>query len=452
MSIKNTKKIKYADLWGLRKEKYDWLDNHDFSDTKWQELDPKSPYYFFVPKDDAGWEQYQNFWKITDIFPVNSVGIVTARDDLTIGWTENEIWNRVLTFANYEPEQARAFYQLGKDARDWKVELAQKDLHDSGLKRELVVPIAYRPFDIRYTYYTGHSRGFHCMPRPEVMRNMIKPNLALNIGRSGIVANVDGWDVVFVTDSIPDLNLFRRGGNQVLPLYSYSRDDEQQGLFQQISHATNPNLNPEIWDYLGDQYVATHPEDIFNYIYAVLYSNTYRQKYAEFLKVDFPRIPFTQNYQLFQKLAELGRGLVDLHLLRSPELDNPGTKCHGTGSNLVGIAKFIGIDEAVEYHDIQIETFWPESGEKPKYKSAGIVMLNDEKQFFGPVPREVWDYHIGGYQVLHKWLKDRKGRYLANEEIKTYCRIATALKSTIEIQKEIDNLYPKVEESLINNA
>jgi len=167
------KKVFYADLYGLRDDKYRWLDRHTVDNVKWQEIEPISPFYFFVPKDTSLQKEYEKFWKITDIFPVNSVGIVTARDNLTIQRTPEDVWRVVLDFANMDPEIARRKYNLRKDARDWKVKWAQKDLVDSGLDKNKIVPILYRPFDVRYTYYTGKSRGFHCMPRPEVMKHML---------------------------------------------------------------------------------------------------------------------------------------------------------------------------------------------------------------------------------------------------------------------------------------
>lgn len=137
------KKIKYADLWGLREEKYEWLGGHDIENTKWEELTPSKPFYYFIPKEDKGREVYDTFWKITDIFPVNSVGIVTARDKLTVKWSEEEIWNTVVQFSNMEAELARRCFNLGKDVRDWKVILAQEDIKGSGLKREFIIPILY---------------------------------------------------------------------------------------------------------------------------------------------------------------------------------------------------------------------------------------------------------------------------------------------------------------------
>ena len=177
--------IFHRDLFGSREFKYEWLREQAFSQNNYEKLFPVSPYYFFVPSKTKEISHYLDWMKINEIFPVNSVGIVTARDKLTIHWNKQETWNIVLSFLNYEPETARLIFNLGKDARDWKVILAQQDLKNSGPDKNNIVPILYRPFDVRYTYYTGKSRGFLCMPRPEVMRHMLKDNLGLLCKRQG---------------------------------------------------------------------------------------------------------------------------------------------------------------------------------------------------------------------------------------------------------------------------
>jgi predicted helicase len=162
------------------------------------------------------------------------------------------------------------------------------------------------------------------------------------------------------------------------------------------------------------------PEEIFYYIYGALYSNIYRTIYAEFLKMDFPRIPFTKNYKLFCKMEEYGKLLVDLHLLKSKEIDPPIAKFKGKGEDKV---------------------------EKVTYKEGKVLI--SEEQYFEGITEEIWRYQIGGYQVCDKWLKDRKGRMLSFEDIKHYCKIVTAINNTIAIQKEIDNFYPKIEKEII---
>ncbi|MBW2027186.1 MAG: DNA methyltransferase, partial [Deltaproteobacteria bacterium] len=194
--------INHAELWGLREAKYKWLAQNDVSTTSWIEIHPRPEFYLFVPRDEVELERYSSFPKVTDIFEKYSVGIVTARDRLTIHWTPDQVWTTVLNFSRMDPEMAREAYELSKDARDWKVTLAQQDLKDSGPSRDRIVPILYRPFDVRYTYYTGRSRGFHCRPRAEIMRNMLdRNNLALMTVRQ---LSHPGWCHALVSDRITD--------------------------------------------------------------------------------------------------------------------------------------------------------------------------------------------------------------------------------------------------------
>jgi hypothetical protein len=191
--------------------------------TPWKELSPQSPFYLFVPRDMNLQAEYDQGWKVTDIFPVNSVGIVTARDHLTIHWSPDEMWDTVRDFVRPAKEAARERYALGKDVRDWKVHLAQEDVQASRPDRRNVVPILYRPFDVRHTYYTGQTRGFLCMPRPDVMRHMLAgKNRAFHLCRQIIS---DGWQHILATNHITDdsyvSNKTRERG-YTLPLYLFS--------------------------------------------------------------------------------------------------------------------------------------------------------------------------------------------------------------------------------------
>ena len=418
----NDTKIYHRDIFGLRDTKYEWLGNKAFNKDNYSLITPQSPYYFFVERNTKGIKKYLEWKKITEIFPVNSVGIVTARDKLTIKWTENEIWNTVLNFSKLEPEIARQAYDLGKDVRDWKVSFAQKDLKDSGIDKNKIHPVLYRPFDKRYTYYTGKSRGFLCMPRPEIMRNMLQENLGLTIGRAGQVVGLEHlWNLVFVSENIIDFNLYYRGGELLFPLYLYP-DESKKDLFNYNQTEKEPNISNLVFNKLKSDFgLEPSPEEILYYIYAILYSNIYRETYAEFLKIDFPRVPFTKNYELFVQIGKLGKRLSDLHLLKSTELDTPIAKYQGSGDN--------------------------DLIEKITYKEDEQHIYINKDKYFESVAPEVWNYHIGGYQVLHKYLKDRKGRSM--DDAPRYCRIVTALSKTIEIQKQIDEIYPEVEKDLI---
>lgn len=416
-------RIYHADLWGTRDNKNAWLKTENIATTKWRKLTPKPQFYLFVPRDETLVAAYARLPSVTDIFPVHSVGITTARDNLTVRWDPGEVWTTVLNFAKMEKELARSAYDLGKDAQDWKVELAQKDLIESGFDRAKVVPMLYRPFDVRYTYYTGTSRGFIGRPRPEVMKLMLRDNIALITNRQ---VNSQ-FRHTFCAESIVNdcaISSETRERSYVFPLYIYPNDEEPNllsGLTEPNSREANIKTN--LLAGLDKAYAGeSTPEDIFHYVYAILYSETYRTKYAEFLRIDFPRIPLTKDYDLFKKLAVFGKHLVDLHLFKSRELDPPVARFQSKGDNKVARVHF----------------------------DSGKVYINDN-QYFENVSLEVWKYYVGGYQVCEKWLKDRKGRTLSAEEIKHYCKVVTAIKGTVEIQKQIDQLYPKVEKNLVKS-
>ncbi len=423
--IKNKKprkpKVYHADLYGLREEKYKWLDKNDFLKENYTKIEPQSPYYFLVKRDTDKIKQYLDWKKITEIFPVNSVGIVTARDKLTIKWTEHEMWNTVLIFSKLETELARQTYNLGKDVRDWKVEFAQKDLKENGPDRSKIYPISYRPFDVRYTYYTGKSRGFLCMPRPEVMRHMLEENIGLITSR---IVKGNNYAHCLISNYITSAALLAANtasSSYFFPLYLYP-DNTRQDLFSGQQTEREPNIVPGVFKALKEAYrEKPTPEDILYYIYAVFYSNIYREKYAEFLKIDFPRVPFTQDYKLFREMSAFGKELADLHLMKSLLLSNPIARYQGSSTN-------DRIEKIIYKEDEQ------------------RIYINKDKYFEGVSPH-VWNYHIGGYQVLRKYLKDRKGRNMDNAPY--YCRIVTALSKTIEIQEQIDKIYPTVEKALI---
>jgi hypothetical protein len=213
-----------------------------------------------------------------------------------------------------------------------------------------------------------------------------------------------------------------------MPLYLYPPTDRADLFAQHEPAERRSNLNPKVVAVLAQAYGAEpSPEEIFHYIYAVLYAPAYREKYAEFLRMDFPRVPFTSDVKLFRELAALGARLTALHLLKSPELDPPACRFEGEGDSRVGKGRKAG--------------FRYESGEQRAYLNA--------TQYFAPVADAVWSYQVGGYQVCEKWLKDRQERRLAVDDIRTYCRIVTALGLTIEIQEKLDALYPGVEKSVV---
>lgn len=433
--------VRHAELYGERASKYAWLSGHAVEGTRWRKLEPRAGGYLFIRRDETSIRRYERYPSVVDIFPVNSVGIVTARDGLSIHWTPDDVWRTVTLFSRMDPELARQGYALGKDARDWQVKLAQQDLLDSGPARSHVAPVLYRPFDIRHTYYTGRTRGFICMPRAEVMRHMLAgQNQALIVPRQ----HKDEFGA-FITPTIgTHKSVAAYDINYYFPLYLYPEPERPErgkpGMSRFVSMmlfepkdlygGKRPNLNPDLVAALTDSYgKSPTPEDVFHYVYAILYAPAYRKKYAEFLKSDFPRIPFTADARLFKRLAALGERLAALHLLTSRDLDPPACRFEGEGEG----------DNRVE-----------------KDRKAGLRYDADQArvyvnggQHFAPVPEEVWNYQIGGYRICEKWLKDRRERRLELDDIRTYCRIVTALGHTIALQQKLDALYLEAEHNTV---
>jgi predicted helicase len=385
----------YYDVWGSREAKYDFLRTATLESIRWTPLTPRAPMYLFVPQDTALEAEYQRGWRIPDIFPVHSVGIVTARDALTIHRTPDAVWQTVCELVALEPEAARERFRLGKDVRDWSVARAQQDLREAGVPNEsakaCIVPILYRPFDVRYTFYTGRSRGFHCMPRPEVMRHLLAgENVALITLRQQ--SRDAEWRNVGITNTLAESSVisnYTREIGYVFPLYRYpDTKGEQEALMPEEGRKENLSAAflEELAGVLGQTPV---PESVLGYLYAVLHSPAYRARYAEFLKRDFPRVPLPPDGATFDALAQFGSTLIDLHLLRDPALNTQRVWINGA-------------------------------------------------QYFEPVPPEVWAYRVGGYQVCHKWLDDRKGAVLSLDERLTYQKMVTALERTLALQAQID--------------
>ena len=424
IAVKKTglkKKASHAEIWGLREDKYTWLKLHDIKNIKWKSLSPNSEFYFFIPRDEKQLSKYEQFIKITDIFPVNSVGVVTSRDKLVVGICKSELEKRIRMFIdkNLSDEIIKKAFSLSDKAK-WNVKEAREKISDEENWEKQIVPILYRPFDKQWIFYNDAVVE---RTRKEVMRHIMQENLTLCVGRAGnVVGSEKPWNIVYCTDIITDLNLFYRGGNVNFPLYLYPEADLYNGG---KDYERQVNIDNKLLRNLKKQHgQTTTPEQILYYIYAVLYSESYREKYAEFLKSDFPRIPFTSDKKLFHAMAKYGKELVELHLLKSDKLNKSALKFHGEGDNKI---------EIIQYNE--------------QKKLAKI----NAKQYFSPLSDQVWHYQIGGYRVLEKWLKDRKGKSLDLQDIKHYCKIATALKRTWDLQKKIDEKYDLIERNLIKN-
>jgi hypothetical protein len=427
--------VEHADISGPRQTKYDTLLREGL-----KLLSPFTPVgdkLQFARSSGKGRGEYELGWPLPTIAPVNSVGIVTARDALCIQFTAKQAWDLVRDFAKREVENARQVYALGADARDWQVELAQRDVAESGPREELLRPISYRPFDVRQTYYTGHTRGFLCMPRPEVMKHMLAgPNLSIAVCRQ--LAALP-WQHVLVAKSLQDdcyvSNKTKERGYCV-PLWLYSTGGDPLrtanlspvfiGSLLATVGLTSADYRPE------DRTAPLHAEKIFHYLYAVLHSPGYRQRYAAFLRTDFPRIPIPGSRKVLDALAKLGAELVAWHLLEHPDAINIAaySACSTAATAWFGADYLLDkvAEKSRELADV--------TGTDDK---VGKVFINATSGFAN-VHQSIWQHTIGGYQVLHKWLDDRRkaGRSLSQDDITHWLRVFASLQATQKLMLQVD--------------
>ncbi len=427
--IKNEKskgcKIYHADLYGEREQKYKWLNSHALKMKEYQLLKPVSPWYFFIERNTKDIEHYNDWMKVNEIFPVNVTGIVTARDNFAIDFNKETLEARIRQFRNlkFEDDLLRLTFNL-KDTRGWKMPVARKKLSQDTHWDQYFKKILYRPFDVREIYYSENTIDWG---RPEFMYHMLKGNLVLVTNKQ---VRIDHIQHTFISNTLVDFHVLETANANpyLFPLYLYKPEEKKKRgglqsmmLFEPEAEyrkdGKKPNIAPMVFEMLEKAYGKNPtPEQILYYCYAILYSNTYREKYAEFLKIDFPRIPFTLDHTLFLQMAKLGEELSQLHLLKSKALTNPIIKYRGLGEDLI---------------------------EKPVYDEGNHRVFINPKKYFEGIEPEMWNYYIGGYKVLEKYLKDRKGRQMSDPA--TYCKIATAISGTMKVQDEIDQLYTNLE-------
>jgi predicted helicase len=435
-------KVFHFDLLGKREMKYDFLNDNSLKTVAYKELPNIAPNYFFASKDFEEQTSYDKGFSVNGIFTLNNVGIVTARDGFTIHNSKQDVENTITEFLRLDDEEARTKFNLGKDVRDWQVNFAKKDLQNHFPDKGVFTKICYRPFDNKWTFYTGKSKGFHCYPRAEVMQHFTKgKNVGLIIGRQGQAVGSMTWNLSFITNSMTDLNLYYRGGGTTYPLYVYPEANGQQTIGQKSERT--PNLNTEIVKLIAEKLGLAFttekeitkdtfaPIDILDYVYAVLHSPTYREKYKEFLKIDFPRVPYPKDKDTFWQLVKLGGEIREIHLLESPTVEKYKTKYPVDGDNKVSKIKFIPYIYTNEVPD--------ENGNFNYPDYLGSVYIN-ETQYFADVPTSAWEFYIGGYQPAQKWLKDRKERTLEFDDILHYQKIIVALTETNRLMNEINKI------------
>ncbi|OFY34544.1 MAG: DNA methyltransferase [Bacteroidetes bacterium GWF2_38_335] len=413
--------VNYMELWGSRDFKYNYLLENDYYNSSYKEVNLKGPEFVFKPRNYELEKKYEEGFSLIDLFIRYSTGIVTARDSFTIDFTKKNIWDRVKDFSTLRADEARLKYDLGKDSTTWKVNEAIQDINSKGPNENFLTKIDYRPFDTRWTYYTGKVIGFYTNPRKPIMQHFFSnKNYGLCFNRR-IEQKRDFTDIFVFNRIIQHHSISIKEVNCFCPLYIYEKDDTKLNINQDLTCISNLNitiidkfsklLNLPFSNDSSNNQTSFNPLNLLDYIYAVLYSPSYRNKYQQFLKNNFPRILFPKDLTTFWQLVKLGGELRQIHLLESPVVDKYITKYPVDGTNLVGKIKF----------------------------DSGKVFIN-ETQYFENVPEIAWNFYIGGYQPAQKWLKDRKDRKLEFEDILHYQKIIVALFETDRIMGEVDKI------------
>ena len=425
---KELAKVFHYDLFGKRDLKYDFLLKNDIKTTNYKLLEVSEPNFYFKEKNSEIENIYMNFFNLKELFIKSTIGVQSHRDELVVDFNENILKSRFNTIFNSSDLLPLINKHNIKQSNNWNL---QNSINKTkSFKEEEVKKLCYRPFDERFIYYNDN---FVDRTRQTVGKEIKNNNLVLNFPK---IVKVN-WNHSFITNSIPTAISMDINGTYFAPLYLYPENTTQQSLLNEV--VRTPNLNIEIVNEivtkLGIPFVTEKdltgfenlsglpknfaPIDILDYIYAVLHSPTYRETYKEFLKIDFPRVPYPKDKETFWQLVELGSELRQIHLLESSTVEKYIAQYPNDGNNVVGKIHFENNRVYINYD---------------KTSPLGIEGL----QYFANVPEVAWNFYIGGYQPAQKWLKDRKDRELGFEDILHYQKIIVALSETDRIMKKID--------------
>jgi len=409
----------HFDLYGKREDKYDFLNENNLASIDWNELQPNEPNYFMVNKDFGSEEQYCKGFLVSKLFPNFLLGPNSHRDDFAISFEKQVAQDRIsdLLNNNIDDQEIKSKYNL-VDNRDWKLSIKRKFVS----KESKPIHCLYRPFDNRYMLYGEFAFDYH---RPLINDNLLNTDNYCFITTKQTKENFS----VFISNKPLGQHkiVTPYDGSYLAPLYNNRKINS---LENGVGEVRVPNLNMEIVEkieekikhvFVPDENLVVdlaagwdgifNPLDLLDYIYAVLHSPSYREKYKEFLKIDFPRVPYPKNADTFWQLVKLGSQIRQIHLLESSVVEKYITQYPMDGDNVVG---------------------------KTKYEN-GKVYIN-EIQYFANVPQVAWEFYIGGYQPAQKWLKDRKDRTLDFEDILHYQKIIVALSETDRLMKEVDKI------------
>ncbi len=403
--------ISYAELSGKRKFKYKWLEKSTAT-TDMTALDAKAPLHLFLPYKENVGQGYSGGFKLSDVFGVYSSGIQTKRDKICVGSDEEAVQGIVEAFRTEDEVTLRAKYKLPKDGRDWTIQSAKKDVLQGDGK---IVPFLYKPFDKRFIYYSGRTKGITAYPRREVMQHIVDhENVALIVNRQTVREYFSFAGITNIACCHGTFYLGNRGQDYCMPLYVYP---DPQDLDQSRRSNLDPKFFAKIQAATTDK-VQPKPNEIevFDYIYGVLHCPAYRLAFGVNLRKDFPRIPWPASPEEFWSVSRKGASLRQLHLMEPVSIGPTPYPFMGEGDAKV---------DATRYDD-------------------GKIWIN-KTQYFSDVPKVTWELFVGGYQPAQKWLKDRKGRELSFEDVKHYQKIIKILAETDRIMKTINMALVSVE-------
>jgi predicted helicase len=421
--------VERFDIFGTREKKYSALKKFNANEFETKKLTPIGNFYLFSEFDEEDWKEYSSWPSITQVFPLHSAGITSARDSFSIDINEDVLYERISQFINMNSEDARTKFSLGKDVRDWKVSLAQQDARNNGLSRKYIQRIQYRIWDWRSGYYTGTTRGIMCMPRRNVMREMINGD---NIGLITVRRKPSGKESVYfwVSDCMIMNGTIRSDSQSIdylFPLYRFNNGKRICTIPKSFIGFLSKKIGMKFLEVgTGDIIENFGPEDVLNYCYAIFHSKEYRTRFSEFMENDFPRIPFCTDSELFRELCHQGKRLSTIHRNPARAAEKSGVTFFDAGNRLVTRAG--------------------ETGKKLAESKDGIGKLFiNSSSYFDSVPTSVWNKVIGTYQVCHKWMSEKKRNnvVLTVDDEKLFISMINAILETEETQHQIDGIINK---------
>ncbi|EAJ9114372.1 type ISP restriction/modification enzyme [Campylobacter jejuni] len=416
---KNTK-IYYHDLYGKRKDKYEFLYENDLNSIKWTLVKNNEPFYLFLPQNNDLLEEYNKGISVKDMFMLSGVGICSKRDNIVFHNNKENLMQLLKDFNTKTKDELYKIYDIGEDSRDWKLDSAIKAVNKNCDNLEnFIKKCHYRPFDKKWTYYIENSKAFMAYPVYDIFEHFLEnENIGLICDRGTKLNNIDN---IFISSKIIDLHLVG-SGSYIYPLYLYPTTRSKKFLKKENPNFNEKNFTSKIENFkesfrafIDELYKEKFsPQNILGYIYAVLFHKIYREKYLDFLKIDFPKIPFTKDKNTFKNLSKLGLKLVNLHLLKNDELD-------------------FNVGEAL-FKDIKNKNF---KIQKIKYNKDTKELFINESLYFTKVSPEIYEFKIGGYAVLDKYLKSHKEEDIDH---KHFTLIIQTLDETLKIQDEISKI------------